>query len=169
MPGSLSHLTGRFFEVLLAQPLLAEEVAWVDSRLDEAMSEVFFQQQPADQRHAYQAARVVVAMGHDDPATVIAALMHDVGKRHAGLGVWSRSLASLLVKLGVPMGRRMSLYRDHGQSGAAELAALGAPALAVDYAAAHHGPRPGTIEPDTWHALVSADEPQRPGRKRLAR
>lgn len=124
------------------------------------MSAVFFAQGTADQRHGLHAASVVMG-GGGAADTIVAALLHDIGKRNARLGVVGRSIASILILLRMPLTSRMRAYRDHGISGAAELARLGAPSLAVDFALHHHGRRPPTIPPDVWDLLVAADEPRK--------
>jgi hypothetical protein len=169
LPGSPAHLFGRFFDVASARPLTEPERAAVRSWLTPELAGVFFEQSPADQRHGYHAALVAVASepkGHD---VLVAALLHDVGKRHARLGVLGRTLASLMILFGLPLSDRMRAYRDHGLTGAGELARLGAPALSIDFAMHHHGKRPPTIDPATWQLLVDADQPpkarsRRPGR-----
>jgi putative nucleotidyltransferase with HDIG domain len=120
---------------------------------------VFFAQGDADQRHGYYAALSVVAAGVADRDVIAAALLHDVGKRHARLGIVGRSLASVLILLRLPLGERLAAYRDHGIVGARELAGVGAPALAIDFAMHHHGSRPPTIKPEIWELLVQADQP----------
>ena len=121
--------------------------------------EIFFSQGDADQRHGYHAALVVVAAGVTDRDVIAAALLHDVGKRHARLGIVGRSLASVLILARIPLGERLSAYRDHGMLGARELAGVGAPSLAIDFAMHHHGSRPPTINPEVWEVLVQADQP----------
>lgn len=123
------------------------------------MADLFFAQDDADQRHSYNAALTVVASGVSDSDLVVAALMHDVAKRHARLGAVGRSVASVLIALNGPLSDRMTAYRDHGMIGARELGAIGAPALAIDFALHHQGGRPTTIEPDVWDLLIAADEP----------
>lgn len=156
MPGSLGHLTGRFFDVLLAKPLSSAESALVLTWLPEDLAPVFFSQPVYDQRHGYEAGITVLGAGFPRDV-VIAAVMHDTGKRHSGLGIVGRVTASLAMKLRLPLTRRMKLYRDHGLTAASELAALGAPAVAIDYAMHHHRSRPPTIEPDVWAILADAD------------
>lgn len=99
----------------------------------------------------------VVAAGFDDRVVITAALLHDIGKRHARLGIVGRSVASALILLGLPLTGRMAAYRDHGLAAARELADLGAPSLVIDFALHHHGRRPATIDDDTWDVLVAAD------------
>ncbi len=159
MAEPFSHLIRRFFDVLFARPLTAVEQEAVRAWLGPDMSRLFFAQASHDQRHGYAAALAVIAGGHSDPEVVTAALLHDVGKRHARLGVLGRSLASILIRFGLPLTGRMKAYRDHGLHAARELAEVGAPSLAVDFALHHHGPRPPSIDANTWNALKQADQP----------
>jgi putative nucleotidyltransferase with HDIG domain len=92
----------------------------------------------------------------------MAALLHDIGKRHARLGLIGRSVASVLILLGLPLGQRMRTYRDHGMVAARELVGLSLPSLVVDFAMHHHGRRPPTIDPGIWDALIHADQPAKP-------
>jgi hypothetical protein len=69
----------------------------------------------------------------------------------------------LAIKVGLPMTRRWRLYRDHGETGAGELAALGSEPLIVDFARYHHGQRPPTIPKETWAILLLADQPAKTG------
>lgn len=162
MPGSPAHLLSRFFDVLTARGLSAQEREQVSAWLGPALAPVFFSQPPADQRHGYHAATIAMESGHADSDVVVAALVHDVGKRHARLGVFGRSVASIMIIARVPLGRRFRSYRDHGRLAARELGRLGAPALAVDFALHHHGRRPVTIDEPTWDLLVAADRPPMP-------
>lgn len=120
-------------------------------------AEIFFAQDDSDQRHGYHAALSVVARGIKDRDVIMAALLHDVGKRHAHLGIIGRSIASVLILAGLPLTGRMTTYRDHGLVAARELGALGMPSLVIDFAMHHHGERPPTITSDIWDVLVAAD------------
>lgn len=162
MPGSPAHLFRRFFDVALARPLTASETSAVSDWLSPEASDVFFDQSDADQRHGYHAALMVVAADAHDRDVIAAALLHDVGKRHARLGIVGRSIASILVLAGLPLTERMQAYRDHGLMAAHELAGLAVPALAIDFAMHHHGERPATIDPIVWDVLVAADQPAKP-------
>lgn len=137
--------------------------------LDDGTGPIFFAQQHADQRHGYHAALTVIAAGVSEPDVVAAALLHDVGKRHAGLGLLGRTLASVMIVLGLPLGKRMTAYRDHDLLGARELGALGAPSLAIDFAMHHHRSRPPTIDSATWDLLVRADQPPKASSSLLSR
>ena len=138
---SPAHLVQRFFDYLTAPPLTRSESEAVRAWLTPELADLFFAQATPDQRHAYHAA------------------MHDVGKRNAGLGVIGRSVASVLIGLGTPLSDRMTAYRDHAMIGARELAAVGAPGLAIDFALHHQGERPSTIDPAVWEMLMAADQP----------
>lgn len=163
MPGSLGHLTSRFLEVVSASPLEAAETEEVRSWLTQGQSWLFFSQSSADQRHGYQAGQVARNGGLDIIA-VRAALLHDIGKRHAGLGVFGRTFASLAIKARLPLTRRWRLYRDHGQIGSGELEAVGSGQLVVEFARHHHGARPPSITEDVWEVLQLADQPAKTGR-----
>ena len=169
MPGSPAHLFARFFDVATARRLKPSERAAVSAWLTPSTEEVFFSQDDADQRHGHHAAQSVVASGVDDPDVIMAALLHDVGKRHARLGLIGRTIASLLILLHLPMPERMALYRDHGLSAARELGALGVPSVVIDFALHHHGTRPPTIEPSVWDVLVAADQPPKASARLRAR
>lgn len=159
MPGSLSHLVARFFDALAARPLGDSEREAVGRLLSAEAAEVFFAQPVIDQRHGYHASRVVTAAGVEDPEVVAAALLHDVGKRHARLGVLGRSAASVLIRLGLPLGERVRVYRDHGETAAVELERLGLHPLVADFARHHHSSRPEAISEATWELLKRADRP----------
>jgi hypothetical protein len=166
MPGSFGHLTARFFDYLRAAPLTDEDKKTVASILTSAEADIFFEQSEKDQAHGFEAALVVLGSGQSTDERLRAALLHDIGKRSAGLGVLGRVAASILIKLGLPLTRRFKLYRDHGPHGAAELEAAGAPPLVVEFARAHHSSRPVTLSEEDWGLLQSADVPSN---ARLAR
>ena len=153
----------RFFDVLTSKPLSISERAAVDSWLTADMAEVFFEQMTADQRHGYHAALSVISDGRSDSDVIAAALMHDIGKRHAHFGVIGRSVTSIMMLLRLPLTRRMLLYKDHGRSGARDLTRLGAPPLAIEFALHHQGERPKTIESQLWEILISADQAPKAG------
>lgn len=159
MPGSPAHLVRRFFDVASARQLTDYEQAEVGEWVSGDLQTLFLAQDHADQRHGYEAARSVIELGRASPDVIEAALLHDIGKRHAGLGLVGRSAASVLIVLNLPLSARMSAYRDHGPVGSAELADAGAGSLAVDFALHHHDQRPESITRDVWETLVAADQP----------
>ena len=159
LPGTPTHLFRRFFDVAFARPLTASERVAVDGWLSTETAALFFAQADSDQRHGYHAALTLVAGGIHERDVVMAALLHDIGKRHARLGLLGRSVASVLILLRLALTERMRTYRDHGMVAARELAGLSVPPLVVDFAMHHHGRRPPTIDPTIWDALVVADQP----------
>jgi len=169
LPGSPAHLFARFFDVATAQRLTPSERASVTVWLPPSTEEVFFSQDDADQRHGYQAALSVLASGVEERGVVMAALLHDVGKRHARLGLIGRTIASLLILFHLPLPERMAIYRDHGAVAARELGVLGVPSLVIDFALHHHGRRPPTIAPRVWDVLMAADQPPKASARLRAR
>ena len=138
---------------------MSTERAAIYDWLSEEEAGVFYSQPLVDQRHGYNAALSVIAAGIHDVTTIRAALLHDVAKRHAGLGIIGRSIASLLIGLSWSITERMALYRDHGEIGSRELEDLGCEPLVVEFALHHHRPRPLSIDAATWRILQSADQP----------
>jgi len=157
-PGRPFHLVRRFFGTLRSRRPSPADQLWVGPVLSHDLARLFWAQPAADQAHGVSAARraAEAAPGRDD--LVRAALLHDVGKRHARLGVIGRSLASTMAILRVPTRGRYAAYLDHGERGAADLEAAGADPLTVAFARHHHGTRPDDIDPVDWALLVRADE-----------
>ena len=166
MPGSLGHLAARFLDYVRAKPLTDAERKIVISSLTGEEAHIFFEQGPKDQAHGFAAALVVLESDQSTGERIRAAMLHDVGKRNAGLGVLGRVAATALIKMGLPLTRRFTLYRDHGPLGAADLEVAGSPPLVVEFARAHHSSRPDTVNEEEWALLQSADVPSN---ARLAR
>ncbi len=155
--GRIRHLILRFFYVARARPLSPGEQAEAAALLRAEESRLFWGQPAADQRHGLDAARHVLraAPGRGDLAR--AALLHDIGKRHARLGPVGRSVATGLGLVRLPVPARMRTYLDHGEVGARELEAAGAGRLIVAYTRAHHGRRPEEVPLADWKLLSAAD------------
>lgn len=156
MADSWTHLAARFYDVVTSRRLARGERDAVRRWLPEThLQEAFFAQPATDQRHGFAAALHVVAVASDRIDLVRAALLHDIGKRHAGLGPLGRVLASLAIRLRIPLSPRLALYRDHGAVGAAELG--GTDGIITDFARHHHGERPPSIGAADWELLVASD------------
>lgn len=156
MPGKWGHLTARFFDVVTSRPLDPGERQAVRRWIgDGPCLEAFFAQPVADQRHGYQAGLHVLARSPERKDLLRAAVLHDIGKRHARLGSLGRVVASVVLRLGLPLTPRLALYRDHGVLAAAEMS--GEADVVVEFARHHHSRRPASIPADEWAVLQAAD------------
>ena len=154
----LAHLGARFFDVLFSKALSSEERGEVSAWLDtDAERRIFWEQPSADQRHGLGAARHVAKRRRTRRDLIRAALLHDVGKRHAALGVLGRSFAALTTMLPIASSERIAGYLNHGPIGADDLAAAGANGIVVSYARHHHNGCPIDISAEDWAILDSAD------------
>lgn len=151
------HLVRRFFGHLTAEPPGPGDQRFVHDHLSGHCAELFWSQSGPDQRHAIDVARRVSATLPDDSGAVEAALVHDIGKVQASIGAVSRSIATILDSVGMPMTGRMRTYRDHGERGAVALEEAGCGPLAVAFARYHPGPAPAGTDPARWKVLIDAD------------
>lgn len=155
--GSWWHLARRFVEVWRAKALTPNQRREVERLLHTAGERrIFFAQSNADQQHGLAAAR------YASPPLQRAALLHDVGKQAANLGVWGRVMASVMAKLHIPVRGRFRIYLDHGPIGATMLEAERAEPIVVAYARHHHDRRPAFVPQAEWIALIEADRKARP-------
>lgn len=151
-----AHLVARFVRVVRAAPPDAADDAWAAGFLTPGGAALYAAMPDADRRHAVDGGRLVAgALAPDDPdraGAVEAALVHDVGKRHARLGPVGRSVATVvgwvvrsdgrravLARRGGPTGR-IGRYLRHDLVGAAEVEAAGGSALATAWTRDHHHP-----------------------------
>jgi hypothetical protein len=148
------HLAGRFTRALWPGPARATDVDWVRSILSADAFAQFRRQPNHDQRHAIGVARDVQTRLADTPFAgndrwLAAALLHDVGKLDARLGVYGRVVATLAgsvagggiadawsAKQGFT--RRVGLYLRHAELGADRIRIAGGPEEAAQWASAHH-------------------------------
>jgi putative nucleotidyltransferase with HDIG domain len=90
----------QFWQIVTAVPLeptARAEIALILSVNELALFERFALN---DQWHSYRVMKLLREAGHDQPALLVAALLHDVGKTKQPLSIWERSLivlASLLL------------------------------------------------------------------------
>ena len=148
------HLVTRFFGVVMSTRLGPNAQYEIAALLNATEADLFWRQQPIDQRHSFQVAQRVAATVGANREAMAAALLHDVGKAQSNVGPIGRSLATVLDALHLPLPDRWRRYRDHGALGAAELERIGASRLAVSFA---RGDRGTDQDPVLWQALVDAD------------
>lgn len=159
----VTHLSGRFFGALWPAPPRPADEEWVASILNAEELVWWRKLVNHDRRHAIRVARDVQERlaGTEwagEPAYLEAALLHDVGKRAANLGVYGRVVATVSGALAgrdtagawATRGgftRRVGLYLEHGEIGADMIRMAGGSEVAAAWAAAHHD------DPGTWFDL----------------
>lgn len=152
------HLVKRFFGFLVAKPLSPREQSEVNKLLRAPAAELFWAQQPQDQRHAVDVMRATLNLRPGDRLAARAALLHDVGKNHARVGALGRSLATLGDVAGLPLRGRWATYRRHSELGAEDLAAIGEDRFVVEFTRLHPAPAPEGMSIERWAAVASADQ-----------
>ena len=153
----LRHRIRRFFWSLRAKPLSPRDQSEAKALLRPEERHLFWGQPPIDQRHAIEGARRALAARPGNRPLARAALLHDVGKRHAQLGVLGRSLASGLELFGITP-KRWHSYYQHGEIGARELEEAGAEDLVVRWAETHTREEPpADFDRADWEVLRHAD------------
>jgi hypothetical protein len=116
----LAHLTKRFWGSVSTAPPAAPDEAWATTYLSPAEAELWSRMAAQDQRHSIQVARRFAELRPDATRQEMAgALLHDAGKRRAGLGTFGRVVATIVG----PRTTRFREYHDHERIGA-EWAAL---------------------------------------------
>lgn len=159
-PQSLSdvtHLVARFFGHIRSKAPTPNESQLVNSHLAERERILWWRQPVGDQRHSLTAAAYVLQNLPGDRSAVRAALLHDIGKRHCQLGVFGRSMATIIGALGLRRTARVEAYLEHGRLGAAELETLGAEQLVVGFARHHSEGMPSGADETVWNVLFAAD------------
>lgn len=89
----------QFWQLLVAQPLPAGYHTTIQKHLSPAEYQLFLRFSHTDQWHSYRVMQTLRTAGHDDPALLVAALLHDVGKTKLRLFIWERVVIVLLGKL----------------------------------------------------------------------
>jgi len=149
----LLHLSERFVRALWGGAPRPEDVAWVQSVLSPRAYAQWEQQPRHDRRHTIRVARHVQTQlagtdDADDPRFLAAALLHDIGKLDANLGVYGRVVATVSGAAAPGIAdawsersgftRRVGLYLRHPEIGADRIRLAGGPEVAAQWAAAHH-------------------------------
>lgn len=148
------HLVRRFVGFVTAAPLTPSEQQLIAGALEPALRRAFFSQRSADQRHAFDVWQRV----DGDLDLAAPALLHDIGKVASDLGALSRSTATVLHSLRLPLTRHWRRYLAHGEIGADRLEELGASDLAVHFARNHPSDPPTGVNSESWCRLERADE-----------
>ncbi|MGI9576967.1 MAG: HD domain-containing protein [Microthrixaceae bacterium] len=169
------HRTGRFFSTAFGGGPSAEDTEWALAQLSDREKRLFAQMRPSDRAHSIAVAQAVQrhyeAMEEVAPAWVMpAALLHDVGKTVAGLGVYGRTVATLSGWVGgaemaeqwadtTGFTRRVGLYMQYPRLGAELLEVNESDPLVVAWAAEHHLPAEDwTVPADDGAVLAAADD-----------
>ncbi len=151
-PGpTAGHYVRRFFTSLSHRPPTGPDEAWARARLTPGQHALLARLANADRRHLIASARQVADRYGEDSVWVVAALLHDVGKHHSGLGTPGRVVATVCSGAlgrarvqGWAGGRgprgRLGRYELHGELGADEIRRLGGPDEAAWWSELHHDP-----------------------------
>ncbi len=181
MAARFGHLAKRGLGSLWPGPPRRADVAWIETVLVPQELTLWQRLPRYDRRHAATVARrVEAALAGSEHAGerrwIAAALVHDVGKLDAGLGVVLRVGATLVARVGGydrvaewtrtrGLRRRFGLYVRHPELGAQRLALAGSAPEVVTWARMHQNPIvitrgapvPG-IPSAVVDALVAADD-----------
>ncbi|MBM3693542.1 MAG: hypothetical protein FJW77_09695 [Actinobacteria bacterium] len=152
----VAHLVRRFVRTLGRGEPGPVDRAWVAQVCTPCEAALWRRLPRHDRRHAVTVARAVEARlagtaFADDPRWIEAALLHDVGKLDAGLGVPGRVVATVLAAIGGPARiagwaprsgyrGRIGRYLDHPDRGAVQIRRCGGSPEAAAWAAAHQEP-----------------------------
>jgi hypothetical protein len=180
-PGDAWHLVRRFVAALRSSPPSAADEAWALAWLSDDDRLLWAAQSARDRRHTIAVARLVLdgagpgaegAGGNVELGewVVPAALLHDVGKAEAPLGVTGRVVATVVEIVGGDRAVRrlversgrlgaIARYLDYPARGAATLDAAGAHRHVSAWAREHHLPPDRRTVPEPWASrLAAADD-----------
>lgn len=168
------HLVKRFFGMLVPVGPRRGHEEWARAQLLPSEQELWLLMSRADRRHAAAVARrVQTALAERATRPVLAAaLLHDVGKTDAHLGVYGRVVATLSCKAvhrdpdvikawtrTRGFTRRVGLYLQHPKLGGDMLGLAGSDPLTEAWAREHHlPPDEWTVPDDIGMALKDADD-----------
>lgn len=171
----LGHLTRRFLGSLRPGGPPTSEQRWAESQLLSGERSIWCSLSGPDRRHSAEVARRVQRTLGDRAArpVIAAALLHDCGKLDSGLRTPGRVVATILAATTVRTEsdverwsqsasrwkRRIGIYRQHPQRGAALLVEAGSDPLTIAWAGEHHQPPARwTLDPELANALHEADD-----------
>jgi hypothetical protein len=168
------YRSSQFFRAVGAQ-VTDDDRALVESVLSTPSQQALFDRMPAaDQRHAVALQRLLCAEGHDYPALMQAALLHDVAKSGAGITIFHR-VAVVLLQAFRPAWlawlvrdaeegcwrRPFARYVEHPVIGARWAEAAGCLPMAVSIIRRHQSPvspSSDTLEDQLLRLLQAADD-----------
>jgi len=145
------HLGRRFVGSLSSRPPDLADEAWAESQLLSAEVALWRRMSNQDRRHAIEVAHRFAARTPAGRAELAGALLHDVGKVDAGLGTFSRVLATLVPERWCR--GRYARYHQHEAIGAAWCREAGSEPVTIALVA-DDGSAPAAIQA----ALHDADE-----------
>lgn len=168
------YRSSQFFKAVGARVTNDDRIL-VESVLDTPAERALFERMPvADQRHAVDLLLTLQAEGHDHPALMQAALLHDVAKSGAGITIFHRVIVVLLRAFrpawlawlaqdagGSRWRRPFARYLEHPAIGADLAAAAGCFPLAVSIIRRHQSPVPPSsdrLEDQLLRLLQAADD-----------
>ena len=160
-PGRAAHLVRRFFGSLWPGGPSRRREGWVATVLSPPEHRLWRRMSGPDRRHAVAVARRVdKAMGGAAGKPVLAAaLLHDVGKVEAGIGVLGRVAATAADVAGRRPGGALGVYLRHAEVGAELLQQAGSDPVTVAWAREHHlPPDRWTVPADVGAVLKAADD-----------
>jgi hypothetical protein len=150
----LLHLSRRFFCALWPGPPRRRDVDWVEGILAADELALWRLLPNHDRRYSIRVAKLVESRlaGTEyagQPRWLAAALLHDVGKLDASLGIFGRSVATVMGAIAGParvnrwgnaggFRRRVAWYLHHDERGADRIRAAGGREEAARWARAHH-------------------------------
>ncbi len=141
--------------------------------LSPALLALFRQMRRSERLHSLNVLRTLQDRGHNHPALLTAALLHDVGKINAPFHLWDRVIVVLVGELlpgrsqqwgeGAPRGwrRPFAIRAQHPRWGAELAAAAGADPMAVELIGLHQRHLDGPPRTELEHllaALQAADD-----------
>ena len=104
------HLVRRFVGSLSRAVPAASDIRWVNERLLPGEFDLWSRMAAHDQRHSIEVARRFIDLCPEASRDhIAAALLHDIGKIEANLGVFSRVVATMVGS----RGKKFRLYHDH--------------------------------------------------------
>jgi hypothetical protein len=142
------------------------------SALPPALAELYLGMAPEARRHGLDVRARLLAAGHDDDLLLQTALLHDVGKAHAGITVLHRAARVLLARRAAPVWRWLSVkptgwrrpfwvLANHAERGAELVEASSGPPDMAELIRLHEQAMPctwaGTAQAGRHAALAAAD------------